>query len=336
MMTSRHWFFEVNDVVTSRDDEVAAWSWPNHAQYAIWGLNADRHLQVYTEYDTPVRTSAPTGLPRNYSSYTVDRTMSRDARRKQIVDFAADTGLLFEFGSWGKNMGGRPCANRNIGHVAQAGTGHQSEPQPDGVISAMQLQIEQLHQRIQELEVRPSSVLVNATVNNTVVINNFGEEDISFLDEETLKLRFKAMNAGILQTIRDVHMNDRRPHNCNVRVLSLKRNLTTHRMDDQWRPQPMSQTVDDLIINGYRINSSVFYNNDAFSKEVKADPMFECVTLPWMTDVISVRSMKNINKHHVIRTRQQVRSMLLSGSEDKESDPREALTFTASDSSYSS
>ena len=165
--------------------------------------------------------------------------------------------------------------------------------------------------RISELEARPPSVALNMNNNINIHINNFGQEDISFLDADTLKQRFLAKNHGILKTIEDVHLNDRRPENRNVRITSLKRNLAERFVDGRWQPQHLSKTVDDLIYSGFRINSSVYLSDSEFCMLVQEDPLFDGI-LQWMMDVNGVRLAEGSRKEHVVRTRQQVRVMLMS------------------------
>ena len=138
----------------------------------------------------------------------------------------------------------------------------------------LQAQLDGMARRIQELEERavvPTSVTVNT--NNLVVINNFGQEDISFLNDATLKERFLDKYNGILKTVQDVNMNPDRPENHNVRILSRKRNVAESHVGGAWLPVPLSKAVDDLIRRGHDINSRPFIMDKAFQDKVIEGPM---------------------------------------------------------------
>ena len=68
-------------------------------------------------------------------------------------------------------------------------------------------------------------IIINNTINITVPINAFGEEDTSNIDNKTIKKSINKMLDGISYLIKRVHFNPEMPQNHNVYIPSRKNNF---------------------------------------------------------------------------------------------------------------
>ena len=144
-----------------------------------------------------------------------------------------------------------------------------------------------------------------------IVINNFGQEDTSFLDSETRKKRFLGFMAGIIQTAKDVHFNTDRPSNRNVRLRSRKHQLAERYVDGKWATEPINKVADLIINNSYDINSEPYRTDPEFQADVMNDPLSDDL-MQWIQDVWSIRDSSNgCRKDSVIALRQEVRATLM-------------------------
>ncbi len=90
------------------------------------------------------------------------------------------------------------------------------------------------------------------TVNN-VSLNNFGNENVSYLTHEFLSYCLMNPKKGMASLIENIHYNKDYPENHNVRCKSLKQNVFEKYIDSEWRVCDTSNTLDELIRKGYRI-----------------------------------------------------------------------------------
>jgi hypothetical protein len=108
---------------------------------------------------------------------------------------------------------------------------------------------------------------VSNTVNN-VTLNNFGNEDVSYLSHEFLSYCLMNPKKGMATLIENIHYNKEYPENHNVRCKSLKQNVFEKYIDSEWRVCDASNTLDELIKKGYRIL------NAHYTEHFLTDPEF--------------------------------------------------------------
>lgn len=90
------------------------------------------------------------------------------------------------------------------------------------------------------------------TVNN-VSLNNFGNENLSYLTHDFLSYCLMNPKKGMASLIENIHYNKDYPENHNVRCKSLKQNVFEKYINSEWRICDTSNTLDELIRKGYRI-----------------------------------------------------------------------------------
>ena len=110
--------------------------------------------------------------------------------------------------------------------------------------------------------------------NNTIILNNFGNEDISHLTHDFLSHCLLNPTKGITNLIGKVHYDNDVPSNNNIRYKSTKQNTLEKYVDSHWMICDASNTLDELIKKGYRILNAHYaehYLNDPeyFENEIK-------------------------------------------------------------------
>ena len=296
-------------------------TWPLHVKYVTWSLEGSM-LRVYIEYRTSVYVPKRLMAALGGAELCSDEFGNRIERRAFIQN---TVGEWWEHGQWEHGKPGRPrtrdaleAPEEHVHGAPEAHTGGSRQQRVDDEVNtqtvvsvaeynAMKEQLNSMKEQMdamcrcfEELKAQPSQT--NNTI-NIVTINTFGKEDVSFLDDETLLKRLMAKSAGVVQTIKDVHMNDARPENCNVRMQSKRNHMAQKYVDGQWTSSHVSQLVDDLIFNGFKINSVGYRNADVTEHSHGL--------VEWMNDIMSIKTMRDTKKKHVVRARQAVRTMLM-------------------------
>jgi hypothetical protein len=106
----------------------------------------------------------------------------------------------------------------------------------------------------------------NGTINNTTInnntyniqLNNFGNENTTYLPPELLTYCLSNPKKGISYLIEQIHYNNDYPENHNLRCKSLKNNIFERFVDTKWTLCDASNTLDELIKKGYRILEAHF------------------------------------------------------------------------------
>jgi hypothetical protein len=106
----------------------------------------------------------------------------------------------------------------------------------------------------------------NVTINNNnlqinVSINNYGEEDTSYITPELLSYCIKNPKKGMTSLIESIHFNPEHTDNHNIRCKSLKDNVFEKCIGNEWRLCDASNTLDELIRKGYKILNSHYTEN---------------------------------------------------------------------------
>lgn len=125
---------------------------------------------------------------------------------------------------------------------------------------------------------KPSSSQI--TINNiqntniyTIVYNNYGNEDLSYITDNHVLLNHCINNpkSGMRKLIENIHFNPKHPENHTLRSRSLKQKIFEKRIDDTWVPCDMSNTLDELIRKGYRVLSTFYNDNIANDSQIYED-----------------------------------------------------------------
>ena len=117
----------------------------------------------------------------------------------------------------------------------------------------------------------------NTTQQNTIQINGFGKEDISYLTDSDKVNICETIYESVVRCIEAIHFNDKHPENKNIRMRSHKRG-EIEKFDhnkQKWQISDLKEGVKELIdINYERVLD--FYNETAKSKMIsKKNEIFE-------------------------------------------------------------
>lgn len=102
----------------------------------------------------------------------------------------------------------------------------------------------------------------NASKNSlkNIVINDFGFENTSYLDQEMLKDCLKELD--LKKLIDQLHFNTDHPENHNFRLKNINKKIFEYREDGKWMIDQYDSALRDFILNcGLRILSHFYKNN---------------------------------------------------------------------------
>jgi hypothetical protein len=142
-------------------------------------------------------------------------------------------------------------------------------PKREKVIQMTTQDLEELTQKIKnevinEMKALGIGTMNTGTINNTTItnntyniqLNNFGNENTSYLTPEFLTFCVNNPKRGMSSLIEKIHYNKDYPENHNLRCKSLKSNVFERFVDTQWMLCDASNTLDELIRKGYKILES--------------------------------------------------------------------------------
>ena len=84
--------------------------------------------------------------------------------------------------------------------------------------------------------------------NNTIIINNYGDEDTKYITSDYIMKLLKNRPAkAIPELIKYTHFNDAHPENQNIKITNKKEPYIKVRKNDKWELQDKDATITDLI-----------------------------------------------------------------------------------------
>ena len=120
------------------------------------------------------------------------------------------------------------------------------------------LELEEIHQKhISLLLEKVGNTVINNncqttntthhTQNNTLQLNNFGNEDLTMLTEKYMRNMVIYPYTAIPKMIKKIHFNDKYPANKNIRMLNKKDNKIQIRNNNKWEFVDKKETLEQLI-----------------------------------------------------------------------------------------
>jgi len=137
-------------------------------------------------------------------------------------------------------------------------------PLPTATRQQMEARITQLEDRVNVLSTREPTVINNNNITNIIVLQNFGDEDMSYLQNPTdyLENTFAGMHA----LLKDIYFNDEQTQNHTVRINMTTKKAEVHN-NGEWRTIAMPIAKNTMIgncrtylIKGF--NSDIHKTND--------------------------------------------------------------------------
>ena len=108
---------------------------------------------------------------------------------------------------------------------------------------------EMLYKKISEL----ISKVGDTNIQNNIIINNYGDEDMSHITDTIKNELLKIPYGAIPKLIESVHFNDEKPENKNIVMPNKKENMLKVYHGDKWIYKNKNETIRDLIDSKYMI-----------------------------------------------------------------------------------
>ena len=89
------------------------------------------------------------------------------------------------------------------------------------------------------------------TINNTIHINNYGCENINYLDKDYLNNLLEGAFTALPKLIENIHFNPEHPENHNIKITNKKQPFVKVLKNDQWHLQDKQETLDHLLDEKY-------------------------------------------------------------------------------------
>ena len=134
-----------------------------------------------------------------------------------------------------------------------------------------QMQIEWKHERdhlykvIENLSQSKGNT-INNTFNQTININNFGEENLKYISGDFLSNLLKIPFNALPNLIKEIHFNPEHPENNNIKISNKKLPYAEVFKDNCWKLQDKKETINDLLDKGVDLLENHFDDTDDLNK----------------------------------------------------------------------
>ena len=91
------------------------------------------------------------------------------------------------------------------------------------------------------------------SISNNIIINNYGDEDISYIKGNDLTKCVKNMPPGVLKLIEKIHFNPKHPENTNLRITNKKEQFIQVRRKNKWLLEDKCETINNLLTDKYQL-----------------------------------------------------------------------------------
>ena len=129
----------------------------------------------------------------------------------------------------------------------------------------MKKEREILYKKIDELISK-----VGNTYNQNIILNNFGNEDLSHISDQFKTQLLKIPFTMIPKMIEEVHFSDKKPENKNIALTNKKENKLKVFRNGKWEYQNKKEVIIDLVDSKYNTLDSHYIENsnslDGYSK----------------------------------------------------------------------
>ena len=113
----------------------------------------------------------------------------------------------------------------------------------------------------------------NIVNNNTININAFGKEDISYITEDILLKVVRNPEDGIPMLIKHIHFNPEHPNNQNILLKNKKENLVGCFNGNKWEVQDKDMVIQKLIISKKDIADDYYDEVEASQEKIVSSMM---------------------------------------------------------------
>jgi hypothetical protein len=115
----------------------------------------------------------------------------------------------------------------------------------------------------------------NTTINNTIVLNNYGQEDLSHITDALKTQLLKIPYGMIPKMIEHVHFNDQKPENKNIMLTNSRDNKLKIYKNNKWIYRDKNETLNDLVDSKYFILDTHFETTQESDDNSQIDELNE-------------------------------------------------------------
>lgn len=123
-------------------------------------------------------------------------------------------------------------------------------------------EIDILKQKISNLENQKMNVNTKINSDNTIIVNNFGSENLDYISNNMMKKLLKQGPKSIPYLIKQIHFNPDHPENHNIRIKNKKLKYAEVKEDNKWKYKHKKAVLDDLVDFGYVTLEEFKENNE--------------------------------------------------------------------------
>lgn len=98
----------------------------------------------------------------------------------------------------------------------------------------------------------------NSYSNQIYIANNFGNENIEYINDEYVASRLKQPKQGINEIIRQIHFNPGRPENHNIKITNKKLPFVSVYKNNSWELDDKKKVINQIIYKSYGIMDCVY------------------------------------------------------------------------------
>ena len=123
-----------------------------------------------------------------------------------------------------------------------------------------------------------NNITNNGTINNTVIINNYNNDDVSYVSDKFLKKIFTHLlcedehQLPIPKLIENIKFNPNHKENNNVKITSLRSDIGFKYDDDKWK----AVDKDDLLNDLFKLGADMFVKYYKDKQGILSNDMKEC------------------------------------------------------------
>ena len=123
----------------------------------------------------------------------------------------------------------------------------------------------------------------NVTNNNNmlqqnIIINNYGNENLDYLTEGYLTNLLKIPWGSVLTLLKDIHFNVNHPENHNVKILNRKEKFAIVFMNGEWEIRMKKEVISSMVDMSYNIVECCFEDNKMILSDTKRNNFIEFQT----------------------------------------------------------
>ena len=131
---------------------------------------------------------------------------------------------------------------------------------------------------IEKLIDKVGNVTNNNMLQQNIIINNYGNENLDYLTEGYLTSLLKIPCGSVLTLLKDIHFNANHPENHNVKIPNRKEKFAIVYMNGEWKLRNKKDVISNMVDMSYNIVDCYFEDNKMILSDTKRNNFIEFQT----------------------------------------------------------